>query len=68
MRHLAKRIVAKVVHVRKLVHDALRAALMFLSLRSLPDALEAFLRHLERSKDKAKPRQLEKFLDELREI
>ena len=39
---------------------------MFLPLRELPYALEAFLQHLERSKDKATPKQLEKFLDELR--
>jgi len=39
---------------------------MFLPLRELPHALEAFLRHLERSKDKAEPKQLEKFLGELR--
>jgi hypothetical protein len=52
--------------VRELVRDALRAALLFLPLRELPHALEAFLVHLERSKDKAEPTQLAKFLGELR--
>jgi hypothetical protein len=38
---------------------------MFLPLREVPHAIDAFLKHLERSKDKAEPKQMETFLNEL---
>jgi hypothetical protein len=38
---------------------------MFVPLREVPHAIDGFLRHLERSKDKTEPKQMEKFLNEL---
>jgi hypothetical protein len=52
--------------VRKLAHEALRAALAFVQLPDLPGAIKLFLEHLGRTKDKTAPKQTEDFLAALR--
>ncbi len=46
LRRLTARVVAVIWFVRKLVHDAMRAALTLVPLSELPHVLETFLDHL----------------------
>lgn len=52
--------------MRKLTHDAIRAALTFVLPHELPHLLKRFLDHLGRTRDKAQPKHIEKFLSEIR--
>jgi hypothetical protein len=48
-----------------IVHDAIRAALRFVPLHRLPEAIEPILEHLARSNETTRPKQLELFQREL---
>jgi hypothetical protein len=48
-----------------LVYEAIRAALLFVPLHEIPQALAAFLEHLARSNEKTRPKQIELFQREL---
>ena len=48
-----------------LVYEAIRAALIFIPLHEIPEALESFLHHLDRANETARPRQLGRFQEKL---
>lgn len=64
MRRLTADIVGESWRVRKLIEQALRAALTLIPLRELPLKLEAFLFHLGRSNER-RARQIDRFFDGL---
>jgi hypothetical protein len=43
------------------VYEAIRAALIFVPLHKIPEAVQSFLNHLDRSNEKTRPRQIERF-------
>lgn len=64
-RPLGLRIAREAWRVTTFVYGALRAALLFVPLHEIPAHLEAFLEHLERSGEKVRPKQIERFLKQL---
>jgi hypothetical protein len=48
------------------IYEAIRAALIFVPLHKIPEALEPFLDHLDRANEKTRPGQIELFQEGLR--
>ena len=47
------------------IYEAVRAALILVPLHKIPEALPAFLDHLDRANDRTRPKQIEVFQREL---
>lgn len=43
------------------IYEAIRAALIFVPLHKIPEALRCFLDHLERANERTRPKQIELF-------
>lgn len=48
-----------------LIYEAIRAALIFVPLNKIPEALGPFLDHLDRAHERTRPRQIERFQEGL---
>lgn len=49
-----------------LIYEAIRAALLFVPLHEVPEALGAFVAHIRRAHEKTRPKQIERFQQGLR--
>jgi hypothetical protein len=65
LRHLSGRVVAEMWRIMDLVHQAIRAALLPVCLRQVPELIGTFLEHVGRRNEKKRPKQTERFIREL---
>ncbi len=62
---LSLRIAGEAWRVTKLVNEAIRAALLFVPLHALRTRLAAYVDHLERPRERSRPKQIERFQQDL---